>query len=95
MPDTRTTFHLPERYSFDEDTTLRVFLTENAETNIEIAAPNLRRIDTLFIQYLIAAAQSWAAKGLNIEVTGLRPELTQSMEMLGVRPEILTWSAAQ
>jgi|LauGreSuBDMM15SN_2_FD.fasta_scaffold155128_2 anti-anti-sigma regulatory factor len=95
MPQTRTTFILPDRYSFDEDTTLRVFLTENAEANIEIAAPNLRRIDSLFIQYLIAAAQSWAAKGLQLEVTGLRTELAQSMELLGVRPEILTWSAAQ
>lgn len=95
MPQTRTTFILPDRYSFDEDTTLRVFLTENAEANIEIAAPNLRRIDSLFIQYLIAAAQSWAAKGLQLEVTGLRTELAQSMELLGVRPEIFTWSAAQ
>lgn len=95
MPQTRTVFKLPERYSFDEDTTLRVFLTENAEANIEISAPNLRRIDSLFIQYLIAAAQSWAAKGLSLEVTGLRTELAKSMELLGVRPEILTWSAGQ
>jgi anti-anti-sigma regulatory factor len=95
MPQTRTTFILPDRYSFDEDTTLRVFLTENAEANVEIAAPNLRRIDSLFIQYLIAAAQSWASKGLRLEVTGLRTELAQSLKLLGVRPEILTWSAAQ
>lgn len=95
MPQTRAVFNLPERYSFDEDTTLRVFLTANAEANVEIAAPNLRRIDSLFIQYLIAAAQSWAAKGLILEVTGLRAELAKSMELLGVRPEILTWSAAK
>ncbi len=95
MPDTRTTFNLPERYSFDEDISLRVFLTENAEANIEISAPNLRRIDSLFIQFLIAASQSWAAKGLQFEVTGLRAELGKSMELLGVRPEILTWSATQ
>ena len=95
MPDTRTTFLLPERYSFDEDTTLRAFLTENRQANVEIAAPNLRRIDTLFIQYLIAAAQSWGAKGLRFEVTGLRAELARSMELLGVRSDILTWSAAQ
>lgn len=94
MPDKRTIFHLPERYSFDEDTTFRVFLADNLESNIEISAPNLRRIDSLFIQYLIAAAQSWTGKGLTFEVTGLRSELTQSMELLGVRPEILTWSAA-
>lgn len=95
MPDQRTTYHLPERYTFDEDTSLRVFLGDNLESNIEISAPSLRRIDSLFIQYLIAAAQSWARKGLRFEVTGLRPELAQSMELLGVRPEILTWSAAQ
>jgi anti-anti-sigma regulatory factor len=94
MPDKRTIFHLPERYSFDEDTTLRVFLADNLESNIEISATNLRRIDSLFIQYLIAAAQSWTAKGLAFQVTGLRSELTQSMELLGVRPEILIWSAA-
>ena len=95
MPDKRTTYLLPDRYSFDEDTTLRVFLAENLEAHVEIAAPTLRRIDSLFIQYLIAAAQSWAAKGLRFEVTGLRAEIAQSMELLGVRPEILTWSAAQ
>ncbi len=95
MPQKRSVFHLPDRYSFDEDTTLRVFLTQNAEADIEIAASNLRRIDSLFIQYLIAAAQSWATKGLSLQVTGLRAELAQSMELLGVRPEILTWSAAQ
>ena len=95
MPDTRTTFLLPERYSFDEDTTLRAFLTEHKEANIEIAALNLRRIDSLLIQYLIAAAKSWGAKGLRFEVTGLRTELARSMQLLGVRPNILTWSAAQ
>lgn len=94
MPNKRRLYHVPDRYSFDEDTSLRAFLADNLTTNVEISASNLSRIDSLFVQYLIAAAQSWAARGLAFEVTGLQTELAQAMKLLGVRPEILVWRAA-
>lgn len=95
MPNKRRLYHVPERYSFEEDTTLRAFLADNLAANVEISASNLRRIDSLFVQYLIAAAQFWAAKGLKFEVTGLQTELALAMKLLGVRPEILVWRAAK
>jgi hypothetical protein len=95
MPNKRRLYHVPERYSFEEDTTLRAFLADNLAANVEISASNLRRIDSLFVQYLIAVAQFWAAKGLKFEVTGLQTELALAMKLLGVRPEILVWRAAK
>lgn len=95
MPDERKIFSLPERYSFDEDTSLKVFLHDNRDANVEILGQNLRRIDSLLVQYFIAAARSWAAKGLTFEVSGLRADLAQSLELLGVRKDILCWRIAQ
>jgi anti-anti-sigma regulatory factor len=95
MPEDRRIFKLPERYSFDEDTTLKVFLHENMGANVEIASQNLRRIDSLFIQYLIAAARKWEESGLTFELTELRAELVKSLELLGVQTDALKWSAAE
>ena len=94
MPNKCRLYHVPDQYSFDDDTTLRAFLADNLTTNVEISASNLRRIDSLFVQYMIAAAQSWAARGLTFEVTGLQTDVAQAMKLLGVRPEILVWRAA-
>lgn len=95
MPTERIIFHLAEKYSFDEDTALKVFLRENAAVNIEISAQNLRRIDSLLVQYLIAAARAWAAKGLKFELTNLQSELGQALDRLGVHTGILGWKVAQ
>ena len=95
MSDAPSIFHLPERYSFDEDTSLRVFLQENSDQNVMISAQNLRRIDSLLVQYIIAAARRWGGRGLAFQVTQLRAELAQSLTILGVTPDLLAWSAAE
>lgn len=95
MPENRSVFILPERYSFDEDTTLRVFLHENVNAHVEITSQNLRRVDSLFIQYLIAAARKWEDSNLTFEITHLRAELSKSLELLGVQTNVLKWSAAE
>lgn len=95
MSDAPRIFNLPERYSFDEDTTLRVFLQENSDQNVMISAQNLRRIDSLLVQYLIAAARRWMGRGLSFQVVYLRGELAQSIALLGVTPDLLQWSAAE
>lgn len=95
MPEDQKIFTLPDRYSFDEDTTLKVFLLENADANVVIASQNLRRIDSLFVQYLIAAARKWRDSGLSFELTALRAELVKSLELLGVHTNVLKWSAAE
>jgi anti-anti-sigma regulatory factor len=95
MSDAPSIFNLPDRYSFDEDTTLRVFLQENSDRKVMISAQNLRRIDSLLVQYLIAAARRWMGRGLSFQVIHLRAELARSLALLGVTPDLLAWSAAE
>ena len=95
MSDAPSIFNLPDRYSFDEDTTLRVFLQENSDRKVMISAQNLRRIDSLLVQYLIAAARRWAGRGLSFQVIHLRAELARSIALLGVTSDLLAWSAAE
>ena len=85
---------ISEKFSFDEDTALKVFLRENTELPVEICAQNLRKVDSLLLQYLIAASKTWRGKGLSFSVTNLPPEVGHTLNLLGIHEEVLSWKVA-
>lgn len=85
---------IADKFSFDEDTALKVFLRENSDYSVEICAQNLRKVDSLLLQYLIAASRKWRGKGLNLFLTNLSPEVGNTLNLLGIRDEILSWKVA-
>ncbi len=85
---------ISDKFSFDEDTALKVFLRENIDLPVEICAQNLRKVDSLLLQYLIAASQKWRGKGLSFSLTNLSPEVGNALNLLGIHDEILSWKVA-
>ena len=85
---------IPERFTFDEDTSLKVFLRNSVTESVEISGRNLRRIDSLLLQYLIAAAQSWRNAGLGFCLTDVPKEVGDALTLLGVDEPILCWKVA-
>jgi len=85
---------ISDKFSFDEDTALKVFLRENIDLPVEICAQNLRKVDSLLLQYLIAASQKWRGKGLSFSLTNLSPEVGNALNLLGIHDEILSWEVA-
>ena len=85
---------IADKFSFDEDTALKVFLRENTDLPVEICAQNLRKVDSLLLQYLIAASLKWRSKGLDFSLTNLSPEVGTTLNLLGIHTEILSWKVA-
>ena len=85
---------IADKFAFDEDTTLKVFLRENTDLSVEICAQNLRKVDSLLLQYLIAASQKWRSKGLSFSLTNLSPQVGNSLNLLGIHEDILSWKVA-
>ena len=88
------TYVIPERFAFDEDTSLKVFLRENQGAPVEISAANLRKIDSLLLQYLIAASRAWAARGLTFEIIQVPNDLNETFLQLGIPQTSLCWKVA-
>lgn len=87
-------YTIPERFAFDEDTSLKVFLAANQAASVEIIAANLRKIDSLLMQYLIAASRAWLLRGLSFEVTEVPGEIGDAMTQLGIHQHSLCWKVA-
>ncbi len=85
---------IADKFSFDEDTALKVFLRENTASPVEICAQNLRKVDSLLFQYLIAASQKWRSQGLSFTVTNLSPEVGRALNLMGIHTDILSWKVA-
>lgn len=85
---------LPERFAFDEDTSLKVFLRENFGKPVAVCAHNMRRVDSLLLQYLIAAANAWQAAGQEFFLTDVSSEVGDALTMLGIHNHILCWKVA-
>jgi anti-anti-sigma regulatory factor len=94
MPKDTMIHTIPEKFSFDEDISLKVFLRENGESPVEIAAQNLRKADGLLLQYLIAASRVWQNKGLKFELTHVSKELGEAFMLLGIDEKALSWKVA-
>jgi anti-anti-sigma regulatory factor len=87
-------YTIPERFAFDEDTSLKVFLGANQAAHIEINAANLRKMDSLLMQYLIAANRAWAQRALTFEITNVPSDIADSMTQLGIHEQSLCWKVA-
>ncbi len=94
MPNETKIYVIPERFTFDEDTSLKVFLRESTDCSIEIVAQNLRKTDSLLMQFLIAAARKWRGAGLDFGVSQVPAEIAAAMQLLGVGQEELKWQVA-
>ncbi len=94
MPSEKKTFVIPDRFSFDEDIALKVFLRDSVGCHVEISAQNLRKIDTLLAQYLIAAAKHWKESGFDFELLQVPPDVCEAMLLLGIDEKTLTWKVA-
>ncbi len=85
---------IPERFTFDEDTSLKVFLSNSVGDPVEISMRNLRRIDSLLLQYLIAASRRWRNAGLAFCLTEVPRDVGDALTLLGVDDQILCWKVA-
>lgn len=94
MSNTTQIYTLPDKFAFDEDTSLKVFLREHTTDAIEINGQNLRRIDSLLLQYLIAAARCWRNNGLSFELSHLPAALGDDLNLLGIDSQTLSWKVA-
>lgn len=84
-------FVIPEKFAFDEDTSLKVFLCDNHSANVQINVGNLRKIDSLLLQYLIAANRAWTKRNLTMEITHVPSDIGDTMTQLGVDQNSLCW----
>jgi len=84
----------PEKFAFDEDTSLKVFLREHKGSSVEINAQNLRKIDSLLLQYLIAAARVWLANGQSFALTHVPGAMGNDLTLLGIDTQTLSWKVA-
>lgn len=91
---TSVSYTIPEKFAFDEDTSLKVFLRENQSESVQIVTANLRKIDSLLLQYLIAATRSWSARGLSFELTHVPSDIGDAMTQLGLDQNSLCWKVA-
>ena len=95
MSNDRKVFHLPARASAADLMALQDFLRSCGEEPVTVSALRLRKLDTLTLQFLIAAAKAWADRGLRFEVTDLPVEIGKVMGLLGVQPKMLIWKEGQ
>jgi len=93
-PDEWPTFALPERVDLTADCGLEAFLRAHQGSPVRLQAAGLRRLDGLLVQYLLAVAQDWAARGLGFVVTDVRVEQAAILRLVGVGPDHLPWKAA-
>lgn len=76
--------------SFQADiAALKAFLLAHTQSGVSISAKLLRRADSRLFQYLIAATQSWRARGLTLTMVELPPAMESDLENLGILPDMI------
>ncbi|MDQ2067025.1 STAS domain-containing protein [Xinfangfangia sp. CPCC 101601] len=83
-------FTLPERISVTEENDLLPFLRDNADTAVEIAAGQLRRLDAPLLQCLLAAAFDRKRRGVAFDLTGLSADHAAQLAAFGVGADSLS-----
>ena len=94
MTETSKSFVLPEGFKPAEDGSLLDFLLAHDGAAVRINAGNLRRLDTVLIELLLCAAQTWRDAGLNFSVTHLTSAQEDILMSLGLTADHLTWRVA-
>ena len=82
-------FQLPEKATPEDFAALKEFLIAHHWQPVQISAQNLRKVDTLMLQYLLAVARAWASRNLDFEVTEVSVAVDRMLHGLGVGPELL------
>lgn len=91
---THVSYSIPKKFAFDEDTSLKVFLRANQDAHVQIIASNLRKVDSLLLQYLIAAARAWAERQLTLELIHVPSDVGDCLTQLGIHQNSLCWKVA-
>jgi anti-anti-sigma regulatory factor len=89
MPANLINFDLPERYRPAPGDPLQEFLKKNSTRPVSINVAALRRLDTLVVQLLMVAARDWRQRGLDFTLIGLRPDLAEALDLIGVTGDLL------
>jgi len=84
-------FAVPEKAALDQASGLSEFLRANHAGPIRLDLRAVDRVDTLLVQYLVAAARDWTARGLAFEVTGVGDRLAAGWARIGLGPDHLAW----
>jgi len=82
-------FALKERWSPEAQAALHEFLMASRTVPVCLSARALRRMDCLLLQYLLAAARAWGAKGLGFALADVSAPLAGMLARLGVRAGML------
>lgn len=82
-------FVLTENFRPADDGRLKLFLLENAGCAVRIGAGNLRRLDAMLLELLLAAARVWRMRGQKFEVTEVSLPIEDAFLRMGALPELL------
>jgi anti-anti-sigma regulatory factor len=95
MAGTWKDFALPQNFMPAHDSSLQDFLTDNQKFAVRIDAGKLRRVDTMLVELLLCAAQSWRTSGLEFQVTKMSAVNEEVFMHLGITSDLLTRSVAE
>ena len=89
MPANLNNFDLPERYRPAPGDALLEFLKTNSAMPVSVNVAALRRLETVVVQLLLVAAADWRRRGIAFTLTGLRPDLGDALDQIGVTRDLL------
>ncbi len=70
-------------------------LTENRGHDLVLDAAEVSQIGALAVQVIRAAAKTWANDGVTLTMENASTELSDQLDLLGLKPETITvWEAA-
>ena len=95
MPETGKLFHLPDRTRGAPDAGLQDFLRQNRDASVRISARQVTRLDVRLLQLILAAAQSWQERGLDLCLCDIPESVSRTLGQLGVTPQILRQEGAE
>ena len=95
MPETGKLFHLPDRTRGAPDTGLQDFLRQNRADPVRISARDITRLDARLLQLILSAARSWRERGLELTLCEIPGPVSQTLNQLGVSPEMLRQEGAE
>ncbi len=80
---------LPPRWSPEARQMLDAFLMERQDQSVCLSARDVRKLDCLMVQYVVAAARAWTARGKKLAITDRDPDFDAALTLIGVTPDML------
>ena len=81
-----------ERIGLSQGSALIAFLQANRGAPVRLSLRHQRRTDSRVVQALLVAANAWADDGVPFEVTDVPALICEDFNLLGVTPDMLSWS---